>query len=586
MTGNPVKYTSRTYNSIIDDINTDAELINKPNWFKRIWAGVGDVLSAIMNSIVNDLLLSENFTEKIGDDLLKLIDYYRAPRTTGSGKALFYVKTDLGTARFPFSATKENLTANSVGTNTSGSKRFESRTNETFSLVQDNFTVNTSTDQLTVTTDFAWTGHKCLLVTTGTLPAPLATATEYYIIYVNATTIKLATTLANAYAGVWIDITTTGTGTHTLQLFSKAVDVYQQETKDSVFIGTSDGITEWQEFILPDTDILRDTLSVVVNSVTWTRIDDFIDSISTDTHYKFITLSNGKYSIRFGNGTYGKVPGNFDVTATYAVGGGVSSNISTRNRLSNYTGNDGNIDNSSNPEIFTGGSEKESLETAKQIAPVLLKSRNRFITTSDGEALALAYGGFSQVKVNKNTYGVLSAQVLTIAKGGGNPSTSQKNALQAHLIDRTVLESIDVRVEDTTITSTAVTSGVKVLNGYSFANVKPYVDLGYFLLTTETGKEIKDTFNSTGIADAITLINTIFGSSFGTADYTEISQMLETFDYVEIAGSIQSSDVFSLIDNITGVDYITITTFGTGLPITLGSAEITTNGTITVSQIL
>lgn len=54
------------------------------------------------------------------------------------------------------------------------------------------------------------------LTTTTTLPAGLALATDYWIIRITADTFKLATSLANAYAGTAVDITGTGTGTHTL----------------------------------------------------------------------------------------------------------------------------------------------------------------------------------------------------------------------------------------------------------------------------------------------------------------------------------------------------------------------------------
>jgi hypothetical protein len=587
MTGNPLKYSSRTYNSIIDDINSDAELINKPNWFKRIFAGVGDVISAIINAVVNDLLLSESYTEKSADDLTALIDYFRTPQSTGQGKVLFYVKSDSGTGIFPFTALKENLTCLSSGTNSTSSKKFEARSNASFTLVTDNFTVNTTTNELTVTVDFAYTGHKVKVVTTGTLPSPLTTSAEYYVIYISATKIKLAETLAGAYAGTAINFTTTGTGTHTLQLFSKAVDCYQQESKTNVFVGTSEAGVEWQEFILPDKNILRDTLVIRINSITWTRVDDLINSTSTSKHYKFVTLSEDKYAIRFGNGTYGEIPGDFDIVSDFAVGGGLNSNISTLNRVNTYTGNDTNLNGASNAEKMSGGANKQSIETSKTLAPLLLKSRYKFITQSDGEALALAFGGSSQIKVNKNTYGVLSCQVLGIASGGGSLSSTLKTNLDAHLTDRSVLESIDIRVDDTTLTATNVTSGIKVLPGYTYAtDVEPYVELGYLLITSETGKEIQDTFNGDGIEDAVSLINSIFTKSFTSTDYSEITKMLQSLNPVTIGGTIQTSDVNSLIDGITGVDYVTITVFGTGLPLSFGSASISTIGTITLSQIV
>ena len=76
------------------------------------------------------------------------------------------------------------------------------------------FTVDTSTDTLTLTDSYA-TGDQVVFTTTGTLPSPLAIDTVYYAI--NTTNVKtemlLATTRANAIAGTQIDITDAGTGT-------------------------------------------------------------------------------------------------------------------------------------------------------------------------------------------------------------------------------------------------------------------------------------------------------------------------------------------------------------------------------------
>lgn len=61
------------------------------------------------------------------------------------------------------------------------------------------------------------TGGIVVLSTTGTLPAPLAITTNYYVIVVDANTYKLASTSANCAANTAIDITDTGSGgaTHT-----------------------------------------------------------------------------------------------------------------------------------------------------------------------------------------------------------------------------------------------------------------------------------------------------------------------------------------------------------------------------------
>jgi len=83
------------------------------------------------------------------------------------------------------------------------------------------FTADAGTDLMTYTSTTnlpsnILTGTRVRLTTTTTLPAPLATATDYYVIRMSDGTFELATSYANAIAGTQIDITTTGTGTHTI----------------------------------------------------------------------------------------------------------------------------------------------------------------------------------------------------------------------------------------------------------------------------------------------------------------------------------------------------------------------------------
>lgn len=60
------------------------------------------------------------------------------------------------------------------------------------------------------------TGLKVQVSTTTTLPAGLSAATDYYVIYLSASTFSLAASLSDANAGTAIDITDAGTGTHTI----------------------------------------------------------------------------------------------------------------------------------------------------------------------------------------------------------------------------------------------------------------------------------------------------------------------------------------------------------------------------------
>lgn len=76
--------------------------------------------------------------------------------------------------------------------------------------------VDTAGDYVDHTAYNLLTGTRVQLTTTTTLPAGLSLATDYYLIRVSDTRCQFATSYANAIAGTAIDITTTGTGTHTI----------------------------------------------------------------------------------------------------------------------------------------------------------------------------------------------------------------------------------------------------------------------------------------------------------------------------------------------------------------------------------
>ncbi len=75
--------------------------------------------------------------------------------------------------------------------------------------------LNLTANTVTITAHGLGSGVKGQLTTTGGLPTGLSTSTDYFVIVVDANTIKLATSLANAVAGTAVDLTGEGTGVHT-----------------------------------------------------------------------------------------------------------------------------------------------------------------------------------------------------------------------------------------------------------------------------------------------------------------------------------------------------------------------------------
>ena len=582
---NIIQYTSRDFDSILSDINSDDDLKDTPNWWKRMIAGIGDIFSMWENANANQAFLRTAFTRQAVMDLCRLIDYDLSPRATSSGILLFYLK---GSAVFPVTVSEEDLVASTLGSIAVAAKRFEARAGEVVAASSETFTASAGDDWLVVARVYT-TGEKVRFTTTNTLPDPLAIDTDYYVIYVDDTHIQIATSLSNAYNGIEINITDAGTGTHTIHLYSFQVTCYQQQSiSAATVIGQSDGTTEWQEFDLLHQYILRDTLEIIINSVTWTRVDTLVESSNTDTHYKLLYKADGNSYIQFGDGTYGAIPGVFDIYANYAYGGGDDSNVSIINKINSYAGTDANIEGVSNPSTFTGGADEESLVSAKYLAPLLLKAQNRFVTTNDGKALVLNYGGITRCAVNRNVYGILSCQIPIVPTGGGAPSAALKSALTTYLTDKTILESIYISVEDPTYSTVNVTSAMNILTDYLWADVLPFYRLCVRLLFSESTYEFVNDYLQNGIASAVTLINAKWGDTFTSDDYVQIQVFLDTIyekNMVPDFGDVYyESEVLGFIQlTVEGCNYVTWTL--PALPLTLADDEIATAGTMTLTQI-
>lgn len=99
------------------------------------------------------------------------------------------------------------------------------------------FTVNASTDIVTSNGHGFETGKgPVVLSSTDTLPAGLAADTFYYPIVLSVNTFQLATSRRNAADGVAVDITDTGTGTHTAVYSTSARAILERLRQGVKFI--------------------------------------------------------------------------------------------------------------------------------------------------------------------------------------------------------------------------------------------------------------------------------------------------------------------------------------------------------------
>lgn len=124
----------------------------------------------------------------------------------------------------------------------------------------------------------------------GTLPTGLTTATDYWFIRLDADTFKLASSLANALAGTAIDISSTGSGIHTI------ADTGATQRPSDPFTVTGSAAGNWFSVSVPRE--ARNILSISQNHAapSGTALADDLSAmlLADGTFYQIHTLYNSR----------------------------------------------------------------------------------------------------------------------------------------------------------------------------------------------------------------------------------------------------------------------------------------------------
>jgi len=174
---------------------------------------------------------------------------------------------------------------------------------------------------------------------------------------------------------------------------------------------TSDG-TEDQKYTInsqnvensADTD--NPTLRVLIDGTLWTPVSSFLGYDSTSTVYRVLNNMEGTVSVLFGDGSTGKIPDSGSVvTIQYVESAGLDGNVTSVNRITTINDSIYDEDGTSvtvtvtNPAIFLGGSDEETIEEIRKDAPLVFKTGDRAVTKDDFAAIVNNISGVADVNV-------------------------------------------------------------------------------------------------------------------------------------------------------------------------------------------
>ncbi|GAB2708158.1 putative baseplate assembly protein [Aliiglaciecola aliphaticivorans] len=258
----------------------------------------------------------------------------------------------------------------------------------------------------------------------------------------------------------------------------------------SEFIGTGNGQPN-QVYNLNHQQVLANSVKLQVEEpqgwTDWREVDGFYSSTESDRHFM---LDKQAGQIRFGTGINGAVVqiGQRVRVIHYRYGGGRGGNVAAE-AINKVVGNP--VVKVTNPLNAYGGTDAETLEAALQRIPSELRRRNRAVTRSDFQELALQSPGADLARSEvlpryhpqlpqQESAGVVSVVVWPKEdKHHPNAPVPNKNQLRSvcQYLDARRLITTEIYVLPPKYVPVAIAVGVKVKNGFGIDAVRHWVEL-------------------------------------------------------------------------------------------------------------
>jgi hypothetical protein len=297
---------------------------------------------------------------------------------------------------------------------------------------------------------------------------------------------------------------------------------------DPIILGQSNAAPN-QIFTLPETPVIDDSVLVYINEgagyTKWTIVETLVDSESCSQDCMLFRNANGVVNIYFGDNGQGKIPANGAiVSAIYRVGGGTEGNVGANtitivDSQILYSGSPIAVE-ATNPDSATGGTDEQSIQSAKVEGPRALRALYRAITLEDFEALTDIRDNVNAVRAtvdrwhNCNRSSAIPVSLFVATEDGSPMALSQKQDILDYLAPRqiagTTVELFDPAYQPIDIE----------------ANIFMYANYATSTVDTNVRESIDDYFN----------IQSSTYTGFGKASYL--------------------SDITSVIDGSEGVAYV------------------------------
>jgi hypothetical protein len=370
---------------------------------------------------------------------------------------------------------------------------------------------------------------------------------------------------------------------------SIVVAAKQKKTVTSKLIGQVENDEDFWDYPIDGyTKIINTSISLTIDSLTWTRVDNFDNSESTDRHFKLVYQSSGRARVQFGDGTNGLKPTqNSAIYATFEVTEGLSGRMEA-GEITVNVGADSSISSLTNAGS-SGGNNAESVASIIRNARANVRLRTMVWSKEDLETAARAAS--SSVIKALGIPAVGSASIQIIPSGGGNPSGALKTTVDTYVTALTQFGIMPVTVSDPTYSNQNIAATITVRDDYVEATVIDLVEFAMTMATSSYDNQVIESFEENGIDKCRTdVINILWAWAFTSSENDALEFIIEKWiallgdrEYREWGQALEVGDLWIMGNDLYdyGVDVFSLTSPVANVTVT--SIQIIGTGTVTIS---
>lgn len=362
------------------------------------------------------------------------------------------------------------------------------------------------------------------------------------------------------------------------------VTATQGETITNENVGTSDG-TANQKFQLLDSPVINDSVSVVVNGVTYTFAQYLVDYNDFDAVFTTETDADGITYIVFGDNVSGRIPPNNSVVyVTYRVGGGIEGNVATNTikyMLTNYVAGL-SVNNqdilTTGDGAATGGSDPESTDSIRTNVSNSIRAVNRAVSISDYARLCVQVDGIAKASATASVYSSVTVYFAPF----GDSGVEVDNITPSSVFNNLKLDAAEFFVDKSPANTTITFQPPSYVDTDVIVDITVSPKYNQALVKSGVGSAIVELFNFDNVVFQDTITEQDLYSAIRSVDGVSKSNViLLTRNSDQQAFTVTNKQLTSSVATLTvGTHNVTV-----GQVIRVTGVDSTFNGDFTVSAV-